>query len=136
MVGIIICTHGEFANGLKNAIEMIVGQQKNFDVICFKNGDDIENLKESLLSLSKKYRKKNIPCCYIVDLYGATPFNACVTVSIEEDRPVITGVNLPILLELLMTRENYTDVDFMNYLNNSLQNAKESMQVINVKSLF
>lgn len=43
MIGVIVCTHSDFAQGLKNAVKMIAGKQDNFDCICFMNGDDAEN---------------------------------------------------------------------------------------------
>ena len=48
MIGVIVCTHSTLADGLKNAIDMIVGTQENFDVFCFMNGDDVDELRENL----------------------------------------------------------------------------------------
>ena len=45
MIGIIIVTHSNFAEGIKNSVEMIAGKQDNFTAINFENGEDIEDLK-------------------------------------------------------------------------------------------
>ena len=59
MIGVIVCTHSTLADGLKNAIDMIVGTQENFDVFCFMNGDDVDELREKLDRAVEKYEKKS-----------------------------------------------------------------------------
>lgn len=136
MLGIILCTHSELASGLKKAIEMIAGEQENFDAVCFMNGDDIEELREKLYNIAEKYRKINMQYCYIVDLLGATPFNVALLASADKNSIIITGANLPLLLEILMSREQFDGNDCTAFLESALNSVKESMQVIDTKVLF
>lgn len=136
MLGIILCTHSEFAIGLKKAAEMITGEHENFDAFSFMNGDSVDDLKESLIECGNKYKEMSIPYCYIVDLYGATPFNLALAASLDSNAPVITGANLPLLLELLLTQDNYTIENCRENLENSMKSVKESMQVIDTIALF
>jgi len=48
MIGIIIVTHSNFAEGIRNSVEMIAGKQDNFTAINFENGEDIEDLKNRI----------------------------------------------------------------------------------------
>ena len=135
MIGVIVCTHSTLAQGLKNAVEMIAGPQENFDAVCFMNGDDPEDLKEKIGELVKKYNDNNIPCCLVVDLFAATPFNTALALSMENDLEVLTGANLPLLLELLMSREMWDSEDLHAFLENAMNSVRESMVCINGKAL-
>ena len=130
MIGLILCTHSDLAKEFANAIEMIAGKHKNFDAVCFHNGDSIEELQETLKKLGEKYSSQNIPYCYLVDMLGATPFNSAVIASRESDANIISGVNLSLVLELLTSRDMFDGNDLNKFLKDIVLNAKESMQVI------
>lgn len=136
MIGVILCTHSDFAQGLKNAVEMIAGKQDGFDSICFMNGDDAEELSERIGVLAQPYIDRQQPYCIVTDMFAATPFNASLRFTSENGGYVLTGANLPLLLEILMTRESFEGDDLQTFLNNVLCSVKESMQVINAKELF
>ena len=127
MIGIIIVTHSNFAEGIKNSVEMIAGKQDNFTAINFENGEDIEDLKNRISQKAEEYTSKGLDVIYVTDLKGATPFNACLYVSTQIWGPVVAGLCLPILLELVLTRDSY-----VRYV---ITNAKESIQVIDVNEL-
>lgn len=135
MIGVIVCTHSTLAQGLKNAIDMIVGPQEDFDVFCFMNGDDVDELREKIDSAVTKYEEKKMPCCILVDLFAATPFNAALTISMQKGVDVITGVNLPLLMDVLLSRTMFEDGDIHAFLEHSLNSVKDSMKVYNGMNL-
>lgn len=135
MIGVILCTHATFADGLKNAVEMILGKQEDFDSICFMNGDDLEGLAEKISDAAQKYIDRGMQCCIVTDLYGATPFNTSLKVALEKDINVVTGVNLPFMLEIFLNRDSCSG-DIHQFLKETMDNIKESMQVVNPKVLF
>ena len=48
---------------------------------------------------------------FLVDLFGGSPYNAaCRVVAETKNTDVITGVNVPMLLEVLDAREEISDV--------------------------
>lgn len=136
MLGVILCTHSTFADGLKNAIEMIAGPQTNFDSICFMNGEDPSDLQERINQAALPYIENKLPYCIIADLYAATPFNVAMTHSIDTGAIVVSGANLPFLLEVLISREMQEMDDVKTFLNNCLENAKDSMKVVDAKAMF
>lgn len=102
MVGAIICTHAGFAAGLKEAVEMIAGKQELFETVSLKEGGGTESLMQEIRQIGQ-----NMPCEKIwlfCDMFGATPCNVGCMLAAQEDYEVITGVNLPILLEFVMGR--------------------------------
>ena len=135
MIGIIIVTHSNFAEGIKNSVEMIAGKQDNFTAINFENGEDIEDLKNRISQKAEEYTSKGLDGICITDLKGATPFNACLYVSTQIWGPVVAGLCLPILLELVLTRDTMEIEDLSSYVSYVITNAKESIQVIDVNEL-
>ena len=135
MIGIIIVTHSNFAEGIKNSVEMIAGKQDNFTAINFENGEDIEDLKKRISQKAEEYTSKDLDVIYVTDLKGATPFNACLYVSTQIWGPVVAGLCLPILLELVLTRDTMDIEDLSSYVRYVITNAKESIQVIDVNEL-
>ena len=135
MIGIIIVTHSNFAEGIKNSVEMIAGKQDNFTAINFENGEDIEDLKYRISQKAEEYTSKGLDVIYVTDLKGATPFNACLYVSTQIWGPVVAGLCLPILLELVLTRDTMEIEDLSSYVSYVITNAKESIQVIDVNEL-
>ena len=135
MIGIIIVTHSNFAEGIKNSVEMIAGKQDNFTAINFENGEDIEDLKNRISQKAEEYTSKGLDVIYVTDLKGATPFNACLYVSTQIWGPVAAGLCLPILLELVLTRDTMDIEDLSSYVRYVITNAKESIQVIDVNEL-
>ena len=135
MIGIIIVTHSNFAEGIKNSVEMIAGKQDNFTAINFENGEDIEDLKKRISQKAEEYTSKDLDVIYVTDLKGATPFNACLYVSTQIWGPVVAGLCLPILLELVLTRDTMEIEDLSSYVSYVITNAKESIQVIDVNEL-
>lgn len=135
MIGIIIVTHSNFAEGIKNSVEMIAGKQDNFTAINFENGEDIEDLKNHISQKAEEYTSKGLDVIYVTDLKGATPFNACLYVSTQIWGPVVAGLCLPILLELVLTRDTMDIEDLSSYVRYVITNAKESIQVIDVNEL-
>lgn len=136
MIGIILCTHATFAEGLKASVEMIAGEQEAFKVICFMNGDNVDELKEKMMNVAVQYEEQGNGICYAVDLYGASPFNAAMMCAAEHPGVILTGANLPMMLELITSRNNVGKEDLTNYLNNVIYSVKESMQIIDSKSIF
>ncbi len=109
MIGVIICTHSLFAEGLKSAAEMIVGEQENLIAITFNNGDSIDLLVEKMTSASAEFESQGIPYVFLVDLFGASPFNAAMLSTVGKNTSIVSGVNLGFLLELLSQRDDFKD---------------------------
>ncbi len=134
MLGIVVCTHSNFAAGIHDAVEMITGEQENFDVVCFQEGEDMLALSERVKEVTEKYETSGQKYVVCVDLFGATPFNASAAALAAFDTSVITGVNLPMLLQLVMEREFCEDYD--EFLANVAESARDNVKVVKMKEMF
>jgi len=107
MIGVILCSHASFAQGLFDAAEMITGETENITVLPFMNGDNVDDLVEKLREAAAGYREKGLPYVYMVDLWGASPFNASMMAEGENGADIVAGVSLPFLLEFLTSRDEF-----------------------------
>ena len=81
---------------------MICGKQDNCQTVAFKMGEALEELKAEM---DQKIASLSGTVICLVDLKGGTPFNTLI--GLKEKYPaieIITGVNIPMLLELFMSR--------------------------------
>jgi PTS system mannose-specific IIA component len=105
MVGLIVCTHGKFSEEVVKASEMIFGKQKNIRCITFEPGESADGLVEKYKIAIEELDKKD-GILFVVDLFGGSPYNAACRIVIDHDNmDIVTGVNLPMLLEIYGPRE-------------------------------
>lgn len=106
MVGILIATHGEFAAGLLNAAELILGKQKKCKVLSLFQGDDITAFGKLICS-SVAELDDGDGVLIFTDLFLASPSNQVAANYPQlkgHNFKTITGVNLPMLLEAIGQR--------------------------------
>ncbi|EUJ41390.1 mannose/fructose/sorbose PTS transporter subunit IIA [Brochothrix campestris] len=103
-VAIVIGTHGASAEQLLKSTEMIIGEQTNVGVIDFMPGENADTLVDKLKDEANTLDTSD-GLLFLVDLFGGSPFNAASRIVIEhENADVVTGVNIPMLLETLSMR--------------------------------
>lgn len=102
MVGGIVITHGAFAEGICQSVEMIAGKQEKLKAIALTEGDGMELLIDKLKETIREMRCDKI--FLFCDLFGATPCNAACMTAAQMNCDVIAGVSLPILLEFVTGR--------------------------------
>ena len=104
MVGIILATHGEFAEGILQSGTMIFGEQENVKAVTLHPSDSPENLKERMLAAIATFDNQN-EVLFLVDLWGGTPFNQANTLCGEHPNwAIVAGLNLPMLIEAYSSR--------------------------------
>lgn len=108
MAGIVIAAHGNMAKAMLESAELIVGKQEKVETLGLNHGDSIDDFSKKLENGIEKYKDEGV--LLLLDFYGGTPFNTSAIV-INKFAKVcelecLTGVNLPMLLELFLNREN------------------------------
>lgn len=104
MIGLVLVTHGRLADELINALEHVVGSQKNIASVCIGPDDDMERRRSDIL---KSVEKVNDGAGVVVltDMFGGTPSNLAISIMDKVPIEVIAGVNLPMLVKLASIRE-------------------------------
>jgi PTS system mannose-specific IIA component len=99
MIGVVVVTHGQLANELVNAAEMIVGDLPQFTAVSSGGHDDVTAAREDIAHAIARVGG-DAGVLILTDMFGGTPSNLGMTF-LEKDRiEVITGVNLPMLIKL------------------------------------
>ena len=125
MIALIVSTHGNFSEELVKSSEMIFGSQTNVGVVTFKPGEGTDNLVDKYNTLINE-----LDCTdgilFMVDLFGGSPFNAASILALKNNKmEIVTGVNLPMLLEVFGSR----DFSSLSELTSIAQSAgKESIK--------
>lgn len=107
MTHIIVATHGKFSEELVNSAAMVYGEDENTHVVTFLLGEGGEHLVEKYQAIIAQL-PENEPVLFLVDLFGGSPYNAASRVATMrgENTDIVTGVNLPMLLEVLDAKES------------------------------
>lgn len=104
MVGIILATHGEFAEGILQSGSMIFGEQENVKAITLHPSDSPESLKERMQEAIATFDNQD-EVLFLVDLWGGTPFNQANNLCGEHSNwAIVAGLNLPMLIEAYSSR--------------------------------
>ncbi len=103
MLKILLVSHGRFAEGIKDAAEIIMGKQENLHFINAYTSDVPyeEQLSEYMESVDLLTDKLII----VADIFGGS-VNQKTLLNVNLDEVIlVTGLCLPLLLELLMLSE-------------------------------
>ena len=104
MVGIILASHGEFAEGIFQSGSMIFGDQANVKPCILKPSEGPQDIRAKMEEAVASFEDQN-EVLFLVDLWGGTPFNQASTMKDGHDSwAIVTGLNLPMLIEAYASR--------------------------------
>ena len=103
MIGLVLVTHGRLAEEFLQALEHIVGPQKNVAVVCIDPDDDMEVRRKEIIDKVKAAQDGD-GVVLLTDMFGGTPSNLAISVLEQGQVEVIAGLNLPMLIKLASVR--------------------------------
>ncbi|MBY6917682.1 PTS mannose transporter subunit IIAB [Clostridium botulinum] len=128
MVGIILASHGEFANGIMQSGKMIFGEQANVKAVTLLPSEGPDDLKAKMKDAIASFENQD-EVLFLVDLWGGTPFNQANGLFQEhKDKwAIVAGLNLPMLIEAYGARLSMESAqEIASYI---LTSAKEGVKV-------
>lgn len=130
-IAIVIGTHGWAAEQLLKTAEMLLGEQENVGWIDFVPGENAETLIEKYQArLAELDTAKGV--LFLVDTWGGSPFNAASRVVVDkENHDVVAGVNIPMLVETLMARDD--DPGFDELVAIAVETGREGVKALKAK---
>lgn len=104
MVGIILASHGAFAEGIKESAQMIFGNQDKFEAVVLKPSMGPDDFRANLEAAIERLDCDEV--LFLCDLWGGTPFNqsSAVLDGHEDKWAIVAGLNLPMVIEALSER--------------------------------
>lgn len=130
-IAIVIGTHGWAAEQLLKTAEMLLGEQDNVGWIDFVPGENAETLIEKYNArLAELDTSKGV--LFLVDTWGGSPFNAASRIVVDKSQyEVIAGVNIPMLVETLMARDD--DPGFEELVAVAVETGREGVKALKAK---
>ncbi|MBF9030831.1 PTS fructose transporter subunit IIA [Rhodobacterales bacterium HKCCE3408] len=103
MIGIVIVAHGRLAVELKTATEHVVGPQKGMVAIQIGAEDDRARRQSEICDAADAVDTGD-GVVLVTDMYGGSPSNLSLRACRPQNRKIVTGVNLPMLIKLAKSR--------------------------------
>jgi PTS system mannose-specific IIB component len=110
---------------------MLLGEQENVGWIDFVPGENAETLIEKYnAQLAKLDTSKGV--LFLVDTWGGSPFNAASRIVVDKEHyEVIAGVNIPMLVETFMARDDNPSFDELVAL--AVETGSEGVKALKAK---
>ena len=99
MIGGVIVTHGQLANELVSAAEMIVGEINHITAVSIGWHDDVDVAREEIERAIQRV-EVGAGVLLLTDMFGGTPTNIAASFLGQTTVEIVTGVNLPMVIKL------------------------------------
>ena len=103
MIGIVIVAHGRLAKEYLAAIEHVVGKQVGVLAITIE-ADHERDAKQAEICAAADEVDQGHGVVLVTDLFGGSPSNLSLRACKPENRRILYGANLPMLIKLAKSR--------------------------------
>ncbi len=121
MTGLVIVTHNGLATALKASVEMIVGEIELVTLVEVAPGDRADAIMNRVVEAVQSVSADG--AIILTDLFGGTPSNMAMSFLKEGSVEVVTGVNLPMLIEFFSKRERLSVAELAQALKTAGQDG-------------
>ena len=100
---VIVVSHGSYARGLVDTVQKIAGKQEDLEAFGLEPEESVDTLKEKIRqSIEQASQEEEI--LILTDIFYGSPFNTVISLMPEYDLYHVTGINLPLMMEVIMGR--------------------------------
>lgn len=119
---IILVSHGELSRGMAHSARMIAGDQFQLQYYGLQPGEHPSQIFKKI----KKEVEAEPTCNFIiaVDVFGGSVCNAGMELSVFTNVRLIAGMNLPLVIELLISADHLTDEGIVDIIKNAQNGIK------------
>lgn len=111
MIGIVIVTHSQLGEALIGAAEFIIGNRPEaIESVSIDLSESAEKLRAKIARGIKKVEGQE-GILILTDMFGGTPSNLSYSFLEEGHIEVLSGVNLPILIQAASLRDKNMKLD-------------------------
>ncbi|SQF81134.1 PTS system mannose-specific transporter subunit IIAB [Streptococcus equi subsp. zooepidemicus] len=131
-IGIIIASHGKFAEGIHQSGSMIFGEQEKVQVVTFMPNEGPDDLYGHFNNAIAQFDADD-EILVLADLWSGSPFNQASRVAGENpDRKmaIITGLNLPILIQAYTERLMDANAGVEQVAANIIKESKDGIKAL------
>jgi PTS system mannose-specific IIA component len=106
MINILVVSHGNLASELIKSAEMIAGDAQNVFAVSLFPGESPETFEAKVNDVMNKIDREDT--LILIDIFSGTPYNITARQVLKENVECVTGVNLPMLIEAMLSRDGFT----------------------------
>lgn len=103
VIGIVIVAHGGLAKEYLSAVEHVVGKQPGIEAIAIEPDHDRAGKQREICDAADDVDNGE-GVVVVTDMFGGSPSNLSLMACHHEDRKIIYGANLPMLIKLAKSR--------------------------------
>lgn len=103
MIGIVIVAHGGLAREYLAAVEHVVGRQTGMRAISIEADHDRAQKQAEICAAADEV-DRGAGVVIVTDMFGGSPSNLSLRACAPEDRRILYGANLPMLIKLAKSR--------------------------------
>lgn len=103
MIGIVIVAHGGLASEYLRAVEHVVGAQTGILAISIENDHDRAAKQDEICAAADAVDTGG-GVVLVTDIFGGSPSNLSLRACRPNDRRILYGANLPMLIKLAKSR--------------------------------
>lgn len=135
MLAIIVGTHGKFAEELVKTCEMICGKAKNIKAVTLVPGEGADDLAQKYeVALEELDTADGV--IFLNDLFGGSPYNAACRIAVTEATyGIVTGVNLPMLIEMVGCQLAGEQLDIQEIMDKAVEAGKAGTQTFHLSAI-
>jgi len=104
VIGIVIVAHGGLAGEFMAAVEHVVGKQTGIAAVSI-GPDDNRAVKQAEICAAADAVDVGDGVVVATDMFGGSPSNLSLLACRPENRKIVYGVNLPMLIKLAKSRQ-------------------------------
>ncbi|CAM4063129.1 PTS mannose transporter subunit EIIAB [Streptococcus penaeicida] len=131
-IGIIIASHGKFAEGIHQSGSMIFGEQEKVQVVTFMPNEGPDDLYGHFNNAIAQFDADD-EVLVLADLWSGSPFNQASRVmgeNPERKMAIITGLNLPMLIQAYTERMMDANAGVEQVAANIIKESKEGVKAL------
>lgn len=134
MVGIVIVAHLQVAEQLLKTAEMITDSKlDNFRTISINPQDNPDHARDKVLTAVKSVEKGE-GVLILVDMFGGSPSNLSLSLLAKGKTEIVTGANLPMIIEAATNSQKVPLDDLVNILSASgRKGIRSASEILNKK---
>ena len=126
MVKVLLASHGTFAKGIKNSLELILGKQPDVYILCayIDGEDDVKSTVKNFIDSIKPDEEWIVA----TDIFGGSVNNEFMNyLNAGKKIHLISGMNLPLLIELVSNESEPVE----NRIREALKVSKDEVKYCN-----
>lgn len=126
---VVIVSHGNLAIGLKDSLEMIIGQNKQVFALSMGRDENPDQIAADFKKIYEEYNNNEDNFLIASDIPGGSVNSVMMNFLEKENVYLVSGINLVFLLEFLMSNEK----TIQKAIDNAILVSKEALKEINIE---